>query len=223
VLRTIDGGAHWNVAYRMPSIVPGDTPGGSPWEDLWDIHFLDAQMGWLVGLHWIWTTSDGGSHWSLATLIDGAGVPVPADEVELYAIDVVPGTALQPIPGWSAQPSGLLLGLATSEPGFIFRSVDGVVWQIVLDARQICAQLPACAQVICDEPEPGEKAIPFEPWDVEIGRNPTTPFSVVVGGVDNSCGLIFGSLDNGLTWQQEPHECRCAGQPGCINCNTSLL
>jgi len=63
-----------------------------------------------------------------------------------------------------------------------------------------CIQLTGCEAI------PGQA---FEPWDVEISRNPTQNLALFCGGVGVQCGLILASHDDGLTWCKEWHECPC--------------
>src|SRR5262249_50281395 len=50
VIKTIDGGMTWSVigAQMMNPLNP------LAFEDLYDVQFIDATTGWLVGLHGIW-------------------------------------------------------------------------------------------------------------------------------------------------------------------------
>lgn len=215
VIHTTDGGVQWQVQYRMPAYLTG----GSPWEELWDIHFVDPSFGFLVGLHWMWWTVDGGTNWTPVTLLDENGAPFVDDELELYCVDAV----VRPIDTGNPQAS-TLLGMAGAEPGVVFKTVDGQTWQVAFDARSLCpTSLPACAQVMCDAPLPGEDPALFEPWDIEISRHPTSKLALTVGGVATDCGLVFRSLDDGATWASESHECKCPGSPGCIDCSSDPL
>lgn len=114
-------------------------------EQLYDVFFLDELRGWLCGLHGIWRTSDGGTTWTPCTLlmqnghqIDGTHDQALLEEVELYALDVV------------ERSGGVLLGMASAEPGLVFKTTDGDVWKVTLDIRCLCDQ----ASVSCPKPAP---------------------------------------------------------------------
>jgi photosystem II stability/assembly factor-like uncharacterized protein len=199
VLCTTNGGASWATMHRMPAVI------GTGWEDLWDIHFVDPDHGWLVGLHAIWYSDDGGQSWNPTTLLDSQSQPITGnalEEVELYAIDVVDG-------------SGQMLGLASAEPGWIFRATDPLVWQVVFEVEDLCPTPPAACSTTFSANQLTEcgcdkictAGLAFEPWDIEISRHPTEKLAICAGGIGADCGLILASLDDGLTWALEPHEC----------------
>jgi photosystem II stability/assembly factor-like uncharacterized protein len=109
VLKTTNGGGNWTALFQMDSYT---FPGAK--EDLYDVHFLEDGRGWLLGLHGLWvtlpgTSGDSPAHWTPATI---SGHP-QLDTIELYAIDVV------------ERDEGVL-ALVTAEPGYIFRSLNGV-------------------------------------------------------------------------------------------------
>lgn len=203
LLDTVDGGAGWNVRARIPAVLGG----GAPWEDLWDVWFAeDGLTGWLLGLHGIWTTSDGGTCWNASVLHDASGQVVDAaaltaNDVRLYALDVRLGIDPVDCAGGTV-PSGFL-GLATGRPGWILRSTDwGASWWVVRTIDDACANgappPEGCGTAVCGSP--------FDGWDVEI-RDATTPLALVVGGWGTNCGAILGSSDDGCTWTDERHEC----------------
>jgi len=68
VFHTADGGATW----ERQSTANGfhDPPGGSVYDPLWDIQFIDANRGYMVGFNYssawgppVWRTMDGGGTW----------------------------------------------------------------------------------------------------------------------------------------------------------------
>jgi photosystem II stability/assembly factor-like uncharacterized protein len=201
VLCTTNGGVTWaTMPPRIPAVI------GAGWEDLWDIHFISATEGWLVGLHALWHTTNGGQTWTAATLLDSLGQPITGDaleHIELYAIDIVGGG---PSP---------MLGLASAEPGWIFRATDPLVWQVVFEVEDLCPTPPAACSTIFSANQLTEcgcdkicaAGLAFEPWDIEISRHPTEKLAICAGGIGPDCGLILASLDDGLTWALEPHEC----------------
>jgi hypothetical protein len=192
--------ANWVALDRMPAVI------GTGWEDLWDIHFVDADHGWLVGLHAIWYSDDGGQSWNPTTLLDSQAQPITGnalEEVELYAIDVVGGVP------------GPMLGLASAEPGWISRATDPLMWQVVFEVEDLCPTPPAACSTTFSANQLTEcgcdkictAGLAFEPWDIEISRHPTEKLAICAGGIGPDCGLILASLDDGLTWALEPHEC----------------
>jgi photosystem II stability/assembly factor-like uncharacterized protein len=57
LMRTVDGGRHWQPA--------DTTPAASGGPHLFGLHFADARHGWAVGEHGaIWHTVDGGARWT---------------------------------------------------------------------------------------------------------------------------------------------------------------
>lgn len=218
VLKTTNGGTTWNtIGSRIASPVQG---GSEPWEELYDIHFLDADDGWMVGKHSVWLTTNGGTSWTALDPKnpDGSSYGLTPNYVELYAIDVI------------ERGDGSRLGLITGQPGVVFRSTDANLasWELVWDVTDLCAatpcggstsQLPACACDICpggtDHPGPWA-----EMWDIEISHNATSPLAIMGGGVGTICGVIFRSTDDGVTWTPELHECTCPGGSPCIDCSS---
>jgi photosystem II stability/assembly factor-like uncharacterized protein len=208
VLGSADGGATWAVLDQVQTQYPPYLD--HYYEDLFDVHFLDQNTGFLLGLHGIWFSVNGGTIWNSATLLDVGGGPLDVTEIKLYSLDVV-------------EDSGGVLGLAVAEPGLVLRSTDGSVWQVVWDIRSECQNpntlLSGCELDICLPPP----TVPvFEPWDVQISRHPTQPLALMAGGVGLQCGLIFASADEGSTWTKEFHECQCSGT-GCKDCPNDPL
>jgi hypothetical protein len=204
VLKTTNSGTSWARVEQFAAVIPGN----DPYEQLYSVRFLDANNGWIVGLHGIWWTDDAGASWHQATvLLDNNQTPTPTDwsEIELYELDVVPD------PGGSG--GGLhIIGLAAAEPGYVFRSTNGQVWTQVWDVRDHCTELlTTCAHEVCenDPNNPNEAAAIFEPWDIKISRHPTQKLALMGGGHGFQCGMMFRSTDDGTTWVQEPHECDC--------------
>ena len=206
---TADGGATWHLQPQIRDDTDGDPAQSSgPPQELWDIQFTDPQNGWLLGIHDLWWTADGGVHWMRATLngvpATGPGLPV----VEWYSLDVV------------ARPDGGFLGLACGEPGLVLRAkgdlLDLRTWDVVFDARSLCASggLVGCEQTICEQVDVDVEPAAYEPWDVEISNRLDHQLALMVGGIGVQCGLAFSSADDGLTWKRDPHECEC-----CKNCN----
>jgi photosystem II stability/assembly factor-like uncharacterized protein len=201
VIRTFDGGVNWFTQSLIPSVTPN-----YPWEPLWDIRFLDENEGWLLGEHWMWYSTNGGSTWDPVELWTGGGEPLDPESVEFYKFDIVPLS------------STAIRGFASAQPGWIFTATTKTSWKVQFDMLELCGtgQYSTCVEnALC-----GASIIP-EPWDVEISRHPTEPLVLVVGGIGSNCGYVLASTDNGLTWHTEPHECTCAPQPGCIQgCNS---
>jgi photosystem II stability/assembly factor-like uncharacterized protein len=117
-LKTTNGGATWNALYQMPSYTfPGTL------EELYDVHFLDASRGWLVGKHGLWFTTNGGAQPSDWTPVGWANHVNPA-AMEIYAIDVV------------ERAGSAVLALVSADPGYILISADpeavtfGRIWTI---------------------------------------------------------------------------------------------
>jgi photosystem II stability/assembly factor-like uncharacterized protein len=230
VIKTTTGGAAWNqIGSRIPSALFSSL---DPYEELYDIHFINANDGWLVGKHRFMRTFDGGLNWADVLVLD-ANIPPQvlslfADYHELYALDVVERT------------DGSRLGLAVMQPGYVLRSYasgpsdpnyDLLTWQLVWDVHvQACggmgvAECQAASGILqgceCDACAPLSHGGPwYEPWDVEISRNasPGMKLALFSGGIVFQCGLVFSSTDDGQTWTKELHECTCMGA-GCINCN----
>ncbi len=222
LLWTDTGGTTWDILFRMPNPVHP-----TEFEELFDVHFLDTDTGWLLGKHGIWRTTDGGSCWIACGLLDENGAAIDASEIELYALDVwrpglqvcacdCPGEAC----ACAIDPT---VGLACAEPGLVFRTLNGNTWRQVLDVRDLCVCNggpgfeTTCANQICDgDPNtpPPECEPPtdfFEPWDLEIRRNASSPLAILVGGVVHQCGMVFASDDWGCSWVQELHECDAPG------------
>jgi photosystem II stability/assembly factor-like uncharacterized protein len=235
VLKTLNGGSSWSVlGDRMPSQAE---EGVDPWEELYDVHFVNASEGWLCGKHSLWWTENGGSSWSPVIVTDPGPPAWTLDlaDYEVYALDVV------------QRADGSRLGLAVMEPGIVLRSeAPGlpshpnyklVSWEVVFDIRDLCQgqsseqckqagsalPLKGCECDVC--PPMSEGTLQFEPWDVEISRNegPGLRLALFNGGVGAQCGMIFGSTDDGDSWTKEWHECLCTG-PGCnTQCNGDPL
>jgi len=194
-------------------------------DQLWDVDFVNATEGWVVAKHALYHTDNGstfgpppvGNNWTAPVFLYAADghvmTPTELQAIDLISLDIIPGHAL---PG-----SIEFLGLLTAQPGLIFRTTDGMNWQVVFDIRNLCGLgvLPACMSGICAQQPP---LVGFQPWDIEISRNPAAPLSLVVGGLGNACGLALKSSDLGLTWTIEPHECAC-GISGCHNCTNDPL
>jgi photosystem II stability/assembly factor-like uncharacterized protein len=243
VIKTTNGGTNWTVlGSQMPAVLdathlPKYAP---PFEQLYDVNFLDEQRGWLCGLHGIWRTTNGGTTWIPCTLlmqdnhaINGTNDQDLLTEIEFYSLDVVER---------SGETGTELLGMASAEPGLVFKTIDGVTWKVVLDVRclcmvstQNCANFPSCSSCYDCNPadiQPIDGCVgfptapndpqglacelsicdgalkPFEMWDVQISRHPTQKLAVATGGVNTGCGMIFTSIDDGVHWKKEPHECQ---------------
>src|SRR5690606_34288671 len=99
------------------------------------------------------------------------------------------------------------LGIVAGQPGWILRSVDfGRTWNVVYIAYiELDPGLQDCLHAGVHNPSYGPW---FELWDAEISLHANDPLILVVGGVGVGCGLILASEDDGLTWNQEFHECR---------------
>lgn len=245
VLHTANGGATWSTLGTQ--IVSPLWPAASThqFENLYDVRFFDPNLGWLLGEHAIWTTTNGGVSWSLCPLVmqdnHVLSYSSPSDQLilkkmELYKLDLVDrGAAGTPSP----------FGMACGEPGLVFRTLDGVTWKVVFDLRCLC---PSCSPLICYDcstahlppiltPYGGlepcatgtatsdgmcdpDQLLQFDAWDIELSRNPDSKLAVMVGGVGTTCGLAFSSTDDGVHWTKEVHECQCvysgSPPPGCI-------
>jgi hypothetical protein len=160
IVRTSDGGAHWNVLYRMPAVLPrrerrtktcgtctSSTPTWAGWSAALDLDHEQRRTE-LDALH--------------ADRRDRRGRSGERDRAATRSTSCR-APASRPCLDGRRNLRACCSGSRAPSPGFVFRSVDGVTWQIVFDVRDICATLPVCAQVICDPPAPGEKPIPYEP------------------------------------------------------------
>jgi photosystem II stability/assembly factor-like uncharacterized protein len=219
LISTANGGETWEIVGRMPGVLDP-----SAWEELFDVYFLDEQQGWILGKHGIWITTDGGAGWTTLRLLDRNGIDIDPATIELYALDFLPGACVHdcacPGPPCPCPPSPNY-GLACGEPGLVFRTLDGIVWQVVFDARDECpcrggaGLISTCAQLqeMCADPSDcaGKPPHNFEPWDLEIRDSIDQPLALVVGGVVHQCGMVFASDDWGCSWVQEPHACDLPG------------
>jgi len=123
VLKTVNGGTSWTALFQKDALTSGK-------EELFDVHFLDAMNGWLVGLHGVWYTTTGGlteASWNQAGLFTASGAILDPTTLELYAIDVV-------------QRDGFVLALISTEPGYILRSgdVQATSFRVVWDVYTLC-------------------------------------------------------------------------------------
>ncbi len=227
VLRTSNGGASGPNGWA--TVGPQILVNGNP-EELYDVSFINATDGWLVGKHSFWFTNDGGLNWSSVTVYDPRTqqfLDLTEEELQLYGLDVVQRTG------------GSLVGLAVLEPGIVLRGDSSVIpplskWDVVFDIRDLCngmnptqcrnatgLDLKGCECDVCPDTA---STLAFEPWDVEISRNedPQQKLALFTGGIIFQCGLVFRSTDDGLTWTKEWHECQCLGL-GCKNCTNDPL
>ena len=249
VVKTTNGGTNWaTLGTQMPAVLDAAhrAPYVPPYEQLYDVHFLDASRGWLCGLHGIWWTTNGGTTWTPCDLFmkNGTEISDPAqqdllEEIEFYSIDIVD----------REDEENPYLGFAGSEPGLIFKTTDGIVWNEVFDVRCLCLQAVPCTAPGCSvcydctglnaidgclgEPAafPGANACelgicdgsgqPFEMWDVKISRHPTDKLVLALGGEFHQCGMIFSSADDGDHWKKESHECQSVGLPGGVDCSAA--
>ncbi len=207
VLKTTNGGATWTALFQKAALA---NPSQS--EELFDVHFQeDGVTGWLVGLHGVWFTTTGGSTesaWNEASLFTATGSILDPAQVELYALDVVQrGTGV--------------LALAVAEPGYVLRSTNAqaTAFQVVWNVYDLCGSgvLAGCETSLCN-PTPTK----YEPWDVEISRNPSSEarLALVVGGIGGAqCGFIVRSSDDGLSWVKELHECQAISPSGSCDGN----
>ncbi len=245
ILATTNGGATWTKSTfqldggsqlfdRMPNQAPGaGANGNDPYEELYDIHFLSDQanpsnyLGWLVGVHSMWQTTDGGSNWTqVVVLVQDGMTPysIKDGSTEMYAIDI------------ARRSDDSLLGLACGQPGLIFRSTDSTltVWQLVWSADFLCnggcpnSVLQPHECVLClppdDPPGSTDHTGPwFEAWDIEIGASEDPKLALMVGGFGNDTGFIFSSSSDGAagSWVKEKHECKNCPllPPGYGDCN----
>jgi photosystem II stability/assembly factor-like uncharacterized protein len=219
IINTVNGGSTWTLLHHFPAVLPAND---GPDEDLYDVHFLDSMRGWVVGKRGIWFTTNGGTSWGSATLrfSNGATVTPPdfaSKHIELYSLDIVE----RPNPVDPLLPP-TLLGLASSEPGYVFRTTDGVFWDQVLNLDKLCVNpgQPGPILLTC----PRELDAPnFESWGIKISRHPTQTLALMLGGYGFGEGHAFASGDDGLTWVEEFHECTCTGVSGCHDCTGDPL
>lgn len=200
VLKTLDGGGDWDVQDRI-----GDTSMPSGYADLQDIHFLDEDDGWLVGLYDIYYSGDGGDNWFPVT------VSGHSYNAEYYAIDVV------------ERSNGNRLGLIVGEPGIVLRahevpsSTHFILdeWDVVMDTTDLCSNpagnMAPAGDLDCCQENHCNPGTPYEPWDVAISRDGSA-LAAVVSGLGQQCGLIVVTEDATSTGQAagftiEQHEC----------------
>ncbi len=215
VLKTTNGGTSWTTVEQIPN---PDPFGVSPHEELWDIHFLDEQEGWLVGLHSLWYSDDGGDNWATVAVKDGIGSDDPLSmgwPVELYSLDIV------------VRGDGTRVGLIVGQPGIVLRNRNQSlqIWEVVWEITNLCPNPPppcgsagsvlsGCECDFCVLPHTW-----FEAWDVEISRHATDKLALFVGGIGAQCGMVFASTNDGTSWAKEYHECTCPPPgPLCVNC-----
>jgi photosystem II stability/assembly factor-like uncharacterized protein len=211
VLKTTNGGVTWSVSAQILALT---APG---YDELYDVHFLNPLDGWAIGKkREVLYSGDGGTTWTSVAMLKENGLPwSPGHTDEGYSLDIVerPSTATDP---------GGRLGLAVIQPGHVFRSTDPMlqVWQRVFYLRDLIGNpgnYPCIALTGCE----ASFTTDFEPWDVEISRHPTQRLALLAGGRGVQCGLVLSSIDDGVTWCKEYHECTCSG-PGCnATCSSS--
>jgi len=204
LIKTVNGGATWTTLLQKLAY-----SAGGDFSNLYDIHFVDANTGWLVGEHGLWTTTSGGTtetSWVAATILDSNGQVenIDTNTWGLYAIDVVTRGSDK-------------FAMLTGQPGVIWRSIDAgaTSFQEVFDFRVWCGAtsttLTVCEKAACDAMNgPGHVSAWFEAWDLEISRG-SSPLAVMVGGFGSQCGTIIASTDDGTTWNKEFHECEAPG------------
>ena len=209
VLHTTTGGTCWDVIAQLD-----DLPSNGGKAELYDVHFLDSATGWVLGLHQIWFTADGGATFCEATLKHADGTTdfteAEAADIELYALDVMTD-------------GETLTGLAVAEPGLVFvPQALGSEWRVVWDLSAHCSpgspeiQYASCSVSVAG---PGADCVTgllqkFEPWDVEMSRDSANPYTLVVGGFGNTCGLILRADGYDFTsWVSEPHYCALPAPP----------
>lgn len=211
VLGTDDAGETWDALARIPALEASETYFGMEWEDLYDLWFDEnGDDGWLVSLHGIFFTTNGGVCWEEASLLDQQGDPLDAgwiftESMELYSIDVQVGVTRDVCAGTS-DPSDFL-ALVSGQHGLILRSLDGEIFQIVLDAEDVCAMIDPMEDPCLDVPCSSSHQDWFELWSLEISNDPSDDLVLVVGGIGVNCGIILASTDAGCTWHREYHEC----------------
>jgi photosystem II stability/assembly factor-like uncharacterized protein len=200
VLGTVNGGTTWLTLWREND---SNQVGGKA--VLFDVHFLDAANGWLVGLHQLKYTTNGGTSWSNATLLESDGVtPLDPCTLEIYAIDFL-------------QEGDDFVGLAVAEPGKFLRTTSdaadgfGTIWTVVHDTCVTpLTSIPPGLSPCTTDPH-------FEPWDVEFvpGTSIDDAEAIVVGGIGHPFGyVLIGSSQPGApvtSWQEEYHECPTTG------------
>lgn len=187
--------------------IAAETALGEPAE-LWDVYFLDTQLGFLGGNHLLRRSEDGGIGWSDVTVVHPGNPGFDIADAEIYSVDfvVVPG-------GY--------IGLAAAEPGLILRTdhtSDSKIWTVVYDFCLAPPLCPACVPTVAASC--GGTAAKFELWDIEFNRtfsDPTKILAVASGGFANQCGQFLVSEDSGLTWAGEypaNHSCNTAHTSG---------
>jgi len=203
LIKTVNGGATWTALYQKFAL-----DSSSDFANLYDIHFVDANTGWLVGEHGLWYTTTGGStdsSWSAATVYNALGSvqSLTSTNIGLYAIDVV-------LRGSDK------FAMLTGQPGRIWRSTNAAAtaFEQVFDFRTWCGSttttLTACETAACAAGGGSHAVAWFEAWDLEISRG-SSPLAVMVGGFGGQCGTIIASTDDGTTWNKEFHECEAPG------------
>ena len=224
VLHTMDGGQCWTLLPNVPCVNCGIDDEGTLGSDLFDVFFLDNNAdGWLLGLHGLWRTTDGGASWSSVPVTDFGGAPYDLTTIELYALDIVPNAS-----------STLIEGIAVAEPGLVFRALNvagGVgnqwtlSWDLALNCDpnwyDTCLSFGDCSGMTVAPCDPAFLALHhFEPWDVELVQVQPDPspsyLAIMVGGTGNGCGLILASNDPTYSvWVEEEHACENAGPGQC--------
>lgn len=155
IFQTTDGGAQWTPVADNLSL--GPTPSGLPkpslgWLNFEDGGYLGAGKGWLVTdtpIGAVWTTTDGGQHWSSAVTLERGGTNTAA----AFAADGH---------GWAAGRTGTADSslFASSDGGFAWKRLGAVpgdiyalsaspdggsVWALAGPTMQPCAW----GQTIC--------------------------------------------------------------------------
>lgn len=187
LFRTSDG-MHWEEVDVPPSM------------DVLDISFADVDHGWLAGSRdGVWTTSDGGTTWTL--------LPVPGAMVveNVVRVDADRGYAVAKVSDfrWAV--------FSTSDGGLTWRRSD-------LAVRILAATGPDSAVAVGTSPsgvdagwtianvtrDGGRTWLRAHAWSWMLGhpsRASAAGNDVWVAGGD---GVVFHSVDGGLTWAVVP-------------------
>jgi photosystem II stability/assembly factor-like uncharacterized protein len=178
IFTTTDGGVHWkNVTPKKQSssALKGD--------------FLNTQDAWIAGVTTkntilIQYTSDGGTHWQDAQIVDGSQATIIDKPHFLNAQD-----------GWIEIQASYTMSTATSSDD-IFQTTDGGKhWTKVATSDQIRQGMPA---------------ISIADTGIALSNNNTVWVTTHVGNTNQETGqsvniapIAFVSHDNGATWQEQ--------------------
>ncbi len=178
LLRYDSSTKRWSIVATLGDPTSPGTPA-----ILWDIFFVDDTFGWVVGVHLIKYTDDGGSTWKDVVVQTSNGINYNPSLTEVYRIAFV-------------RRGAQFVALAVGEPGLVFRATSISQWTAVFDIKQL-AGMPSCFT--------NGNLSPVEPWDVSFvpGSTPAQSIAFLVGARGNGCGYVLKSIDSGLSWTPE--------------------